>query len=78
MEVGDDYSLDKDNSKVNWAWRGGRERSKTGCASECAKEKGPERRMSASFQGLFIQTLLSDVYIKADSGVFWRYHHCWK
>lgn len=41
-------------------------------ASESAKEEGPERRVLAPLQGLFIQTLLNNVYIKAGGGVFQR------
>lgn len=41
-------------------------------ASESAKEEGPERRVLASLQGLFIQTLLNNIYIKAGGGLFQR------
>lgn len=56
-------------------WQGkweGREAKLNEGASESAKEEGPERRVLAPFQGLFIQTLLNKVYIKAGGGLLQR------
>lgn len=63
--MGIDCALDKDK------WEG-REAKLNECSSESAKEEGPERRVLAPFQGLFIQTLLNNVYIKAGGGLLQR------